>query len=199
MRKEKTLKGIINTAVKTGLGEYKELIFSHKSFEEITKENLYEIYDLKTAYYTFACPLASGAMLAGADKEFIKKLYNYGVYIGRAFQIKNDVKDIWGGDERIYKSMYDDIKKSRKTILVWHAYLNTEEKNKKYIKELFSKKNISKQDCMRIRGILNDSNTLKFAEKEIQKLKHRAYQEIEDIEFGSREVIRDYCDEMVSL
>jgi geranylgeranyl diphosphate synthase type I len=90
-RKEAALKKLIEAALYTGSGEFIELFAGIKSLDKITKEEIYKIYDFKTANYTFASPMAIGATLAGADKRQIDLLFKYGLYLGRAFQIKDDI------------------------------------------------------------------------------------------------------------
>ena len=62
LRKEAALKKLIQAAIYTGSGEFIELLFGAKNIDKITKEDIYKIYDLKTANYTFATPLCMGAI-----------------------------------------------------------------------------------------------------------------------------------------
>ena len=78
-RKEKALKNFIEAAIFTGSGEFIELLAGTKHIKHITQDDIYKIYDYKTAYYTFASPLASGAILAGASKKEIDALSTYGL------------------------------------------------------------------------------------------------------------------------
>ncbi|MBU1869117.1 MAG: polyprenyl synthetase family protein [Candidatus Omnitrophica bacterium] len=68
-RKEAGLKKLIEAAFYTGSGEFIELINGLKNIEKTSKEDIYKVYDLKTANYTFASPLTMGATLAGAKKK----------------------------------------------------------------------------------------------------------------------------------
>jgi geranylgeranyl pyrophosphate synthase len=57
--KERALKKFIEAAVYTGSGEFIELLCGTKAIERVTKEDVYKIYDYKTAYYTFSWPKRS--------------------------------------------------------------------------------------------------------------------------------------------
>ena len=63
-RKEKALKKLISAALYTGSGEFIELLLSAKPMEKVTQNDIYKVYDYKTANYTFASPLTMGAILA---------------------------------------------------------------------------------------------------------------------------------------
>jgi geranylgeranyl pyrophosphate synthase len=117
-KKQHALKIILDAAVHTGSGQFLELIYSSEKFEEITLENIYEIYDLKTARYTFCGPMIAGAVLAGCEFYQIELLNQVGTYLGRAYQISDDILDYTNlcSDS----GFPSDIVEQRKTILLWH-------------------------------------------------------------------------------
>ena len=173
-RKEQALKKFIEAAIYTGSGEFIELLYGLENLEKIKKEQIYRIYDYKTAHYTFAAPLATGAILAGANKGQIDKLLKYGMCLGRAFQIKDDILGLFSEEKRIGKSILSDLQEAKKTILIWYAYNNSTEKNKSTIRMIFTKKRINKTDLMKIRKLVSISGALDYAEREITLLMNKA-------------------------
>ena len=173
-RKEKALKKLIEAAIYTGSGEFIELLYGLKKLEKITKEDIYRVYDYKTANYTFASPLSIGATLAGASHDQIDKLVKYGIYLGRAFQINDDILGMFGSEKKTGKSNLTDLKEAKKTILIWYAYNNSSPKNRLMIKRLLSKKHVDKSDLLRMRWILSSSGTLDYASREINVLIKKA-------------------------
>ena len=81
--------------------------------------DILKIYDLKSAQYTFSYPLVLGAALAGAGDSEINRLFEYGVQAGRAFQIKDDILDMFGKEKNTGKPGWTDIKEAKKTILLF--------------------------------------------------------------------------------
>lgn len=173
-RKETALKKLIEAVIYTGSGEFIELLYGVKNIEEISKADIYKIYDLKTANYTFASPLSIGAILAGAKKDQIEKLFNYGIYLGRAFQIKDDILGIFGSEDEIGKSNLTDLQEAKKTILIWYAYNNSTKENKSTIKSILSKAKVDKRDLLKMRKIITKSGALDYAQKEIARLLKKA-------------------------
>ena len=169
-RKEKALKNFIEATIFTGSGEFIELLCGIKDIEKISKQDIYRIYDLKTARYTFSSPLCSGAILAGARNEEIQKLTQYGIYLGRAFQIKDDILGMFADEEKIGKSTLTDLQEAKKTLLIWYAYHHSSWKNKLTIKNTLSKERANNSDLLNIRKITISSGALDFAEKELSKL-----------------------------
>lgn len=173
-RKENALKKFIQAAIYTGMGEFIEILSGIKNIGKIEKQDIYRIYDYKTAYYTFACPLASGAILAGASPRQVDRLYQYGTYLGRAFQIKDDILGMFDEAKKTGKSALTDLQEAKKTLLIWHAYHNCSRKDQLTIERLFAKAQVNKGDLLRIRKIALNSGALDYARKEITRLFRKA-------------------------
>lgn len=169
-RKELALKKLISAALFTGSGEFIELLLGEKPIEKTTKADIYKIYDYKTANYTFASPLSMGAILAGAKNNEINKLIDYGMNLGRAFQIKDDIIGTFGDTNQTGKSNFTDISEAKKTILVWYAYKNSDSKNRIKIKNIFSGKNSGKKELIEMRSLISRSGSVDYAKKEINNL-----------------------------
>jgi len=174
IRKELALKKLISAALYTGSGEFIELLLGAKPIEKVTKKDVYKIYDYKTANYTFASPLTMGAILAGARKDNVEKLFDYGMCLGRAFQIKDDIIGTFGESSVIGKSNLTDLAEAKKTILIWHAYNHTSRKNQNIIKRIFRKNLIGKIELNQIRKLLLEAKSLQYAKNEIKTLEDNA-------------------------
>lgn len=185
-RKEKTLKKLISAVVFTGSGEFIELLLGAKPLEKTTQEDIYKIYDCKTANYTFASPLAMGATLAGAKPNEIKKLHSYGMLLGRAFQIKDDIIGVFGEEKRTGKSNLTDIQEAKRTLLVWYAFGHSSKKNKLMIKMIMERKTTRKAELLKIRKIMIKSGALAYARKQIEYLYSKAINEINSLNIMPR-------------
>ena len=170
IRKELALKKLISAALYTGSGEFIELLFDAKPIEKATKADIYKIYDYKTANYTFASPLSMGAILAGAPNKEIDRLVGYGMNLGRAFQIKDDIIGTFGEADQTGKSNLTDIGGAKKTILIWYAYRNSDNKGKTKIKNVFSGEKSGKRELVEIRNLILKSGGLDYAKREINNL-----------------------------
>ncbi|MDD2752325.1 MAG: polyprenyl synthetase family protein [Candidatus Omnitrophica bacterium] len=166
-RKEAALKQLIRAALYTGSGEFIELLYGTKTLEMIRKTDIYKIYDYKTAYYTFASPLAIGAILAGADKKEANRLIQYGIYLGRAFQIKDDILGMFGAEQKIGKSTLTDLQEAKKTLLIWYAYNHSDNATKKLMQKILDKKLVKRKDLLAMRRIILETKALDFAKKEV--------------------------------
>jgi len=189
-RKEKALKKLIDAAVYTGTGEFLELMSGTKNINTITKEDIYEIYDLKTGIYSFSTPLVLGSMLAGAKGSDMDRLFRCGIYLGRAFQIKNDLSD----------TSLSDLRESRRTILTWYAYNNSNKKNKLIMKRILEKPDPSRSDLLKVHKLIIESGAIDCARKEMASfaIKAKAVHAGSGMRGIYKDVISDYSDSLIS-
>jgi len=71
---------------------------------------------LKTSVL-LGCALQMGAIIAGADEQSQTLLYDFGVNLGVAFQLQDDILDVYGNPESFGKQIGGDILSNKKTIL----------------------------------------------------------------------------------
>lgn len=173
-RKEAALKKFVEAAMHTGGGEFIELLCSLKDFKSIQKKDIYKIYDFKTASYSFASPLATGAILAGAHPAQVERVFRYGICLGRAFQIKDDIISLFDEEKTTGKPSLTDLQEGKKTLIVWHAYHHSPYKQRRAIERILSKKKVSRGDLRRMRTILVSSGSLKYARRQISALLEEA-------------------------
>ncbi|MFA5350465.1 MAG: polyprenyl synthetase family protein [Candidatus Omnitrophota bacterium] len=172
--KENALRKLISAALYTGSGEFIELLLGAKALEKVTQEDIYKIYDYKTANYTFASPLTMGSTLAGAEAGQAKKLYSYGMFLGRAFQIKDDIIGTFGEEKDTGKSNLTDIKEAKRTLLVWYAFNHACKKDKLVIKRIMDGKFSSNTELLKMRQIISRSGALAYAKDQIKLLFSKA-------------------------
>jgi geranylgeranyl diphosphate synthase, type I len=198
--KERALKKFIAAAFYTGSGEFIEL-YGLKDVKRITNTDIYKIYDLKTAYYTFAYPLSVGATLAGAPGAEIKKIFRYGVYLGRAFQIKDDILGMFGDEKKTGKSSLTDLQEAKKTLLVWYSYNHAKQKEKAAIKRILSKKKVGTRDLLKIRKIVASSGALDYSKNEISRCVKKAQAQLASCKLrkGFKDFLYQYSQKILSL
>lgn len=80
--------------MRTVLGQGVEQIWTNKKNKTITDNNYFFVADSKSAYYTIAGPMRLGAIIAGASKDKIENITEFGLYLGRCFQLVDDILDI---------------------------------------------------------------------------------------------------------
>ncbi|MBE5890514.1 MAG: polyprenyl synthetase family protein [Lachnospiraceae bacterium] len=89
-------------------------VLSEKKQEQITKEKLDFIYELKTGAL-IECAMTIGAVLAGASDEEVRQVEAVAKKVGLAFQIQDDILDVIGTMEELGKPIGSDEKNEKST------------------------------------------------------------------------------------
>ncbi len=162
-RKERALKYFIQTAAFTAMGEFIDTLHGVEPINKIKEPDVYLNYTLKTARYTFDCPLVTGAILGGAKNSEIKKISRFAIMIGQAFQIQDDIIGIFESEKNIGKSILSDLAESKKTLLVCHAYEHLKGAKRAEFLGYFSKKTKTLKDLEAVRRIFIGSGSLDYS------------------------------------
>ncbi len=200
-RKEKALKIFIRAGAYTAAGEFIELLNASKNIGKIKRQDIYRTYDLKTACYSFASPLSCGAALAGAGQREIDLLYQYGIYLGRAFQLKDDILGLFGEEKKTGKSSLSDLEEGKKTLLFWYAYHNSRPKERALIRKTLNKNKVKRNDLLTMRRIIVSSGALYYSAREISRLTKEAQSVIASCRMDKKykALLNNYCQELLSL
>ncbi|TYL36204.1 phosphoesterase [Natronococcus pandeyae] len=109
---------LATTCTKICEGQSLDVDFEERN--DVTPEEYLEMVEQKTAVL-YAASACLPAILQGADKETIDALYGYGLDIGRAFQIHDDVLDLTVPSEELGKQRGSDLVENKQTLITVHA------------------------------------------------------------------------------
>lgn len=117
-----------DTAMEICKGQQYDMDFEQRL--DVTEEEYIEMIRLKTAVL-IACALKIGAIIAGAPAKDAEMLYKFGINIGLAFQLKDDLLDVYGNPETFGKNIGGDILCNKKTFLLIRGLKNANDVQKK--------------------------------------------------------------------
>lgn len=144
-------------------------------------QDIIDVYNFKTATYTFQIPCLVGSILADSFDSLNEILSVYAESAGIAFQIRDDILGLFGEEEVTGKSNTGDIQEGKKTILVWKALQEADEKQKIIINRYLGKEDLTKDEADEFRKVIVDTGALDFAEKECKKYVENAKKELEKL------------------
>ena len=102
------------------IGEGQQLDVEFETRNDVTEDEYIEMIRLKTSVL-LACALKIGAILAGASKADADNLYKFGEQIGLAFQLQDDLLDVYGDPKVFGKNIGGDITSNKKTYMLINA------------------------------------------------------------------------------
>ena len=110
---------LTRTTIEICEGQQMDLDFETQQNVSIT--DYLEMIRLKTAVMLGAC-LQAGAAVAAADAQSQRAIYDFGIQIGLAFQIKDDLLDVYAQVDKFGKRNGGDIAENKKTFLSLKAF-----------------------------------------------------------------------------
>ena len=106
------------TALEIGEGQEYDMTFETRN--DVTEDEYIEMIRLKTSVL-LACALKIGALLADAPQEDADRLYRFGEQVGLAFQLQDDLLDVYGDPKVFGKAIGGDITSNKKTYMLINA------------------------------------------------------------------------------
>ncbi len=104
----------------TGICEGQQLDVDFEHMSQVTIADYMKMIELKTSVL-LANAMRIGGYIAGADEVQQKALYQFGLHIGLAFQIQDDLLDVYGDPKTFGKAIGGDICANKKTFLLLTA------------------------------------------------------------------------------
>lgn len=108
-----------------------------ESQEHVAIDDYLLMIRLKTSVL-LATALQMGAYIAGADEQAQDALYQFGIHIGLAFQIQDDILDVWGDPATFGKAIGGDIACNKKTFVALTAMQLADEENRQALRAWLS-------------------------------------------------------------
>ena len=108
-------------------GQQMDVDFDHMS--QVTVDDYMKMIELKTSVL-LANAMRIGGYIAGATSVQQEALYQYGLHIGLAFQIQDDILDVYGDPKTFGKAIGGDICANKKTALLITALENADAESK---------------------------------------------------------------------
>ncbi len=152
----------------TCVGEIQDIYMEYG--KKATREKIMQMYENKTARYTFDGPLKLGAILAGADDELCVKMSKFAVPLGIAFQIRDDMLGVFGSMKKTGKPVGSDIAEGKMTLLVRSAYDHASQKQKKELDRLLGNKKIGAYEVEAFQQLMIDTGAKDDVDTYMQKL-----------------------------
>ena len=107
------------TALEIGEGQEYDMAFETRN--DVTEDEYIEMIRLKTSVL-LACALKLGAVLADAPQQDADLMYQLGEELGLAFQLQDDLLDVYGDPKVFGKAIGGDIVSNKKTYMLINAY-----------------------------------------------------------------------------
>ncbi len=171
------------TAIEVCEGQQKDMNFESCTLDKVSLDDYLDMIRQKTAVL-LAAALKIGALYAGAPSGEVDKLWQFGIHLGLAFQLQDDLLDGYGDTAVFGKKTGQDIRDNKKTFLPLTALALCSPEQKNELASLFAPQNPLDEE-EKVRRVMNLYNTVDLRpkiEKAIADEFAKASRQLDDIQ-----------------
>jgi geranylgeranyl diphosphate synthase type I len=159
------------------IGQYLDVLT--QATGDTSVERAGKVARLKSAKYTVERPLLLGAALAAAPPEVGAAYSGYGLPLGEAFQLRDDMLGVFGDPAQTGKPAGDDLREGKRTFLVAAAFETADEAGRDDLRRLLGSRDLDAAGIAHLRQIIVTSGAADRTEHRIAALLTSALSAIE--------------------
>jgi len=181
------------------IGEGQEYDMSFETRNDVTEDEYIEMIRLKTSVL-LACALKMGAILADAPQEDCKRLYRLGEQIGLAFQLQDDLLDVYGDPKLFGKAIGGDIVSNKKTYMLINAFNRASTKQRAELSRWINAKTFNREvKVQEVTRLYDDIGIRQLCEAKINYYFDLARQTLSEVNVPeeNKQALSAYMDELL--
>jgi geranylgeranyl diphosphate synthase type I len=177
LTRAKSIYDIMRTELMSG--QYLDLLEQVRG--DITHDRAETVIRFKSAKYTIERPLHMGAAIAGASLELNQILSEFGLALGEAFQLRDDLLGVFGDSAITGKPAGDDLREGKQTMLIAYANSNASETEAKLIVNNLGNPNLSNEMIATLQDVLINCGAQDFVENRIADYLAKSFSALDSI------------------
>ena len=185
------------TALEIGEGQEYDMTFETRN--DVTEEEYIEMIRLKTSVL-LACALKIGALLADAPQEDADRLYRVGEQMGLAFQLQDDLLDVYGDPKVFGKAIGGDITSNKKTYMLINAFNRANAEQRKELEKWVNAHDFDRQEKVAaVTRLYDEIGIRQLCEEKINYYFQLASQTLSEVNVPEerKAQLRQYMDELL--
>ena len=160
-------KVFIQTTLEIGEGQQLDVEFENRN--DVTEDEYIEMIRLKTGVL-LACACKVGAIMADAPAEDIENMYKFGEKLGLAFQLQDDLLDVYGDPVVFGKNTGGDITSNKKTYMLINAVNRATPQQRDELTKWIEAKEFDRQEKVAaVTQLYDEIGIRKLCEQKIEK------------------------------
>lgn len=171
-------------------GQYLDVLQQAKRSHD--RDEILKVAQFKTAKYTIERPLHLGAAWAEAPSATIAALSGFGMPLGVAFQVRDDIMGVFGDPDQTGKPAGDDVREGKYTFLIDYAYAADNQATTQVLDHALGNPKLTQADIDQVRQAILDTGALATAERFVDDKLNEALDALDraDLEAEPAEVLR---------
>jgi geranylgeranyl diphosphate synthase, type I len=168
----------------TILGEFLDLEMSQR--DSVSQDD-YEYMIRKKTGALVAASSASGVLVGGGPGKdaAVKAAYDFGEWLGMAYQVYDDVLDLIGDERTLGKPVFTDVRGGKKSIVLIHAMEKSDGGGRNVLGEMLGRRSsLSESEMEKVRSLLSETGSIEYAYGLAASYADRARRLVETMEGG---------------
>jgi len=164
-----------------GAGQYLDVLAQARRSDPPGEraDRAHRVIRAKAARYSVERPLLLGARAYGADPDVLAGYSAYGLAIGEAFQLRDDVLGVFGDPESTGKPAGDDLREGKQTLLLTHAAMAANDTQARALEDLVGDPDLTPAGLVELRTVITETGALAGIETLISERVARAHAALE--------------------
>lgn len=186
------------TALEVSEGQQFDMEFETRN--DVAEEEYIEMIRLKTSVL-LACALKMGAVVAGASDADANALYAFGEKVGLAFQLQDDLLDVYGDPKVFGKAIGGDITSNKKTFMLINAFNRADAGTRAELERWTTATEFDPAEKIAaVTEIYNRLGIDKLAEQRIKEYFDQSRQHLDELSVSDdrKAVLREYTERMMN-
>jgi len=195
---DRLLRTVLDVFSSTAVGvcEGQQLDMDFEKRQTVGIDEYLDMIRLKTSVLLGGA-LKIGALVGGANLADAELLYSFGEHLGIAFQLQDDILDVYGDPDKFGKQVGGDIMSNKKTYLLIKALELANESLSNELGDWINSKDFdSERKVNAVTGIYNELNVRQYAENEMEMHAEKAFKALEQISLPAeqKQYLRYFAD-----
>lgn len=155
-------------------GQYLDVVESARPWDSLTAgdrvDRAERVIHYKSAKYSIEHPLLIGARAGGLGEEDVQALSAYGLALGHAFQLRDDLLGVFGDPATTGKPAGDDLREGKRTVLVAHTLAGASAPDAARLEKRLGDPFLDEDGVEELRAIIRSAGAVDLVEGEIATL-----------------------------
>ena len=185
------------TALEIGEGQEYDMAFETRN--DVTEDEYIEMIRLKTSVL-LACAMKMGALLADAPQQDAERVYQAGEQLGLAFQLQDDLLDVYGDPKVFGKAIGGDITSNKKTYMLINAFNRANDSQRAELERWINAREFCRQEKVAaVTRLYDEIGIRQLCEEKINYYFDLARQTLDEVSVPDdrKQYLRQYMDELL--
>lgn len=164
------------------LGQYLEMTAGHR--ESMEEDELLRVLRMKSGRYSVERPVQLGYLLARAPEATRQALTIYGLKMGEAFQLQDDLLGMFGDAETVGKPVGADLVEGKFTLLIHHAMRHLSPEDRTMLQRALGNPDLDPEEIQRAQGLIEASGARQRVQEMIEERLNEAREALSTVDLA---------------